>query len=49
MTVQELIDELMKIEDKSKPVIVYDNVGDLNNDIAVSEEEFDENDSVLIY
>lgn len=46
MTVQELINELMKVEDKSKPIVFYS----LNDEIEIpiiDAREYD--DSVIIY
>lgn len=43
MTVQELIDELNKIEDKSRPVVLFPNY------IIDSVEEFNNDNKVYLY
>lgn len=49
MTVQDLIILLQQIENKSKIIYVYDQYGDMDKEVAISEEEIDKEDSVLIY
>lgn len=46
MTVQELIDELMKIKDKNKPL--YSNELDEENNFPIEVEIIEKNDCVLV-